>query len=125
MTTSPAVSRRPSPWDRDYRTRLLLTDILVILISVFGTQLISFGTEFGYDVGFNRPIDIAVNYTWISVVLSISWLLALQIYDSRDRRIVGSGYAEYRRIVDASIRLFGVVAIIAYLFQIFLARGYI
>jgi len=49
----------------------------------------------------------------------------LGIYSSRDYRVLGTGFAEYKRIVDASIRLFGIVAIAAFLLKIDLARGYI
>ncbi|WP_258061991.1 sugar transferase [Rathayibacter tritici] len=103
----------------------MITDIVAIVLSVFGTQLFWFDLNLNSDVGFQNPADIAVSYTWVSVALSVGWLLALQVFDTRDRRIVGTGYVEYRRVVDASIWLFGIVAIIAYLLQILLARGYI
>lgn len=126
MTKLSSKSERPTPWYSGYRQRLLLTDVVAVGIAVFGTQLLWFGTQLGQDVAFTGDRGLlALNYTVVSVILVIAWLVVLQIFDTRDRRIVGVGFPEYRRIVDSSIRLFGIVAIIAYLFQILLARGYI
>ncbi|WP_246535191.1 sugar transferase [Rathayibacter toxicus] len=125
VSMSEAAPKRRTSWEQEYRRRLFVTDIFAILVSVFGAQIVWFDLDLNSGVGFNNPVDIAINYTWVSCGLVIGWLLALQIFDTRDRRVVGTGYVEYRRIVDASIWLFGIVAIIAYLLQILLARGYI
>lgn len=125
MTAQGTTPKRRPPWEQDYRRRLLISDVVAIVVSVFGTQLYWFDLDLSSGVGFKNPADIAISYTWVSIVLSLGWLVALQVFDSRDRRIVGTGYVEYRRVVDSSIWLFGIVAIIAYLLQILLARGYI
>jgi exopolysaccharide biosynthesis polyprenyl glycosylphosphotransferase len=39
--------------------------------------------------------------------------------------VVGGGSAEYRNVANGTIRLFGIVAIVAYLFKVDVARGYI
>ncbi|KQQ21258.1 sugar transferase [Rathayibacter caricis DSM 15933] len=126
MTAQGITPKRGSSWEQEYRGRLLATDVLAILVSVFGTQLFWFDLDLGSGVvGFRTTDAFTINYTVVSVVLSIAWLLALQVFDTRDRRIIGTGYVEYRRIVDSTIWLFGIVAIVAYLLQIQLARGYI
>ncbi|KFF58387.1 polyprenyl glycosylphosphotransferase, partial [Cryobacterium sp. MLB-32] len=92
---------------------------------VFGVQIAWFGFTVS-DVQFRGNLtDVAVNYTTISVLLIVLWMGALGIYGSRNYRVVGTGSQEYRVIANATIRLFGLVALAAYLFQIDLARGYI
>ena len=53
------------------------------------------------------------------------WLIALALKDTRDHRVIGVGWDEYRRIIDVSVLLFGLIAIVAFLFQISLARGFL
>jgi exopolysaccharide biosynthesis polyprenyl glycosylphosphotransferase len=52
-------------------------------------------------------------------------MAVLGIYGTRSYRVLGTGPQEYRLILDATIRLFGVLAIVAFLFRIEFARGYI
>jgi len=66
-----------------------------------------------------------VSYTIFSVSLIAAWTLILGVYGSRGYRVLGTGTQEYKQTADATVRLFGLVAIIAFLFQIDIARGYI
>ena len=114
-----------SDWRDAYARRLRITDLLVLIWVVFGVQIAWFGFTVS-GVAFRGDMtDIAVNYTTISVMLIVVWMVTLGIYGSRGYRVVGTGSHEYRAIAGATIRLFGLVALVAYLFQIDLARGYI
>ena len=53
------------------------------------------------------------------------WLFALGLADSRSDRVIGHGATEYIRVADASLRVFGAVAIVAFLLKIEIARGYL
>lgn len=112
-------------WRERYATRLVVTDALVLAWVVFGVQIAWFGFT-SADVAFRGSLDmLAVSYSAISIILTVSWMLMLGIFGTRSYRVLGTGTQEYRLIVDASVRLFGILAIVAYLFQIDLARGYI
>lgn len=52
-------------------------------------------------------------------------MTVLELIDARSFRIIGHGLTEYIRIVDASLRLFGGIAIVAFLVRIDVARGYL
>jgi exopolysaccharide biosynthesis polyprenyl glycosylphosphotransferase len=124
-STPPDAARPPArDWRRVYARRLAVTDAIVLIWIVFGTQLFWFDfdqetTSVGFDM-----TRVVVNYTAISITLIIAWLVTLRIFGTREYRVVGSGNAEYRLIADASIRLFGIIAIIAFLVKLDLARGY-
>ncbi|MFB2599458.1 sugar transferase [Herbiconiux sp. P17] len=91
---------------------------------IFGVQIAWFGfTSANLAVG--ESGQLAINYTVISVVILAAWLVALSVYGTRGLRVVGTGSQEYRLIADATLRLFGLIAIVAFLFQVDLARGYI
>ncbi|MEA9999657.1 MULTISPECIES: sugar transferase [unclassified Cryobacterium] len=112
-------------WREAYAARLITTDLLVLVWVVFGVQIAWFGFD-ASDVQFRGSLtDTAISYTVISVVLIASWLVTLGIYGSRGYRVLGTGWQEYRLVAGSTIRLFGLVALVAYLFQIDLARGYI
>ena len=112
-------------WRRAYARRLVITDLLVLVWVVFGVQIAWFGVE-SSNVSFRGDLGtLAVNYTAISVLLIVSWMLVLGVFGSRGYRVLGTGAEEYKLIADASIRLFGIVAIIAFLGHIDFARGYI
>ena len=55
------------------------------------------------------------SYTLVSLVLVAAWMISLEFFATRDHKIIGSGSLEYKRITDATIRVFGLLAIIAFL----------
>jgi exopolysaccharide biosynthesis polyprenyl glycosylphosphotransferase len=112
-------------WRRAYARRLLITDFLVLVWVVFGVQIAWFGVD-SSNLSFRGHLGrLAVNYAVISVLLIVSWMIILGVFGSRGYRVLGTGAEEYKLILDASIRLFGIVAIIAFLGHIDFARGYI
>jgi exopolysaccharide biosynthesis polyprenyl glycosylphosphotransferase len=112
-------------WRDVYAARLVITDLLVLIWVVFGVQIAWFGVS-SADVRFGGNLtEIAVSYTAISVTIIAAWMLMLGIYGSRGYRVLGTGPQEYRQVADGTVRLFGLVAIVSFLFQIEFARGYI
>ncbi|WP_375385846.1 sugar transferase [uncultured Microbacterium sp.] len=128
-TGSLRVADRPATaeprWRRRYGTLLWITDLLALIWVVYGTQIIWFGTGNAQvamrdDSRFNE-----FSYWVFSAVLVVLWMWALSFADSRSHRVIGAGLAEYTRIVNASFRLFGLVAIAAFLLRVDLARGFL
>jgi len=112
-------------WREVYAARLVITDLLVLIWVVFGVQIAWFGVS-SADVRFGGNLtEIAISYTAISVTIIVAWMLMLGIYGSRGYRVLGTGPQEYRQVADGTVRLFGLVAIVSFLFQIEFARGYI
>ncbi|WP_241975229.1 MULTISPECIES: sugar transferase [unclassified Cryobacterium] len=112
-------------WRVSYAARLVASDLLVLIWVVFGVQIAWFGIA-ASDVQFRGSLaDTAISYSVISIVLIVTWMISLGIYGSRGYRVLGTGWQEYRLVAGSTVRLFGLVALIAYLFQIDLARGYI
>ncbi|GAA3896146.1 sugar transferase [Leifsonia kafniensis] len=116
------VLRRVS-WQRAYAMRLFLTDAVVIVVAVFGSHFFWFGFQ-AVDLAAREITGLRLGYTTVSVVLVIAWMIILDIFATRDHKVIGSGTLEYKRVADATIRLFGTFAIVAFLFKIELARGY-
>ena len=53
------------------------------------------------------------------------WLGALAIYRSRSPRLLGNGVEETRRVLTATLSVFGVLAVFSMLFRLDIARGYL
>ena len=123
MTQTSRQATAAVPWAKNYARRLVITDVLVLVWVVFGVQIAWFGFDSAAVSG--SVADLAIGYTAVSLAIIVAWLVVLAVFDTRDHRYVGTGSGEYRRIVDASIRLFAFVAIVAYVFKIDLARGYV
>lgn len=120
-----SVSVDSQRWREVLAKRLLLTDFLVLCWVIFGVQIAWFGLD-SDDVALrDRFGDVGISYTIVSVLILVAWMAVLAIYGTRGFRSIGTGTQEYRLIADASVRLFGIVAIVAYLLKIDLARGYI
>ncbi|TFC82988.1 sugar transferase [Cryobacterium cheniae] len=125
VTVAPAVQNSSRDWRIIYAARLAITDLLVLIWVVFGVQILWFGLDTA-DLDFRgNASDLSISYTLVSLVIIVSWMTLLGVYGSRGYRVLGTGPDEYKLIANASIRLFGLVAIIAYLFHIDVARGYI
>lgn len=124
--TAIAASRRvdTATWSQDFARRLLVSDLFVLIWVVFGVQIAWLGFD-RTNLSVANASSLAVSYWVVSGVLIVGWMATLAIFDTRDYRVVGGGSTEYRNVASATIRLFGAVAIIAYLFKIDVARGYI
>lgn len=112
-------------WRRAYSRILLISDFFVLVWAVYGTQLLWFG--FGnVEVAIRADSRITEFSYWLfSGGLVMAWMWVLALVDSRSYRTVGTGNTEYVRVVDASLRLFGAIAIIAFLTRVDVARGYL
>ena len=107
------------------RLRLTITDIGSILVAISASQLLWFGVNNARLASQSKSIDLGVNYTVFSLVLAFAWIVALAIYSTRDRRILGIGSLEYKRLFDASWGVFALLAILSLLLKFDPARGYL
>ena len=113
-------------WQHAYAKRLLITDLIVIVVSVYGSQFIRFGTSGeGLLIPGAESASFVLSYSLVSAILALSWFVSLALFATRDRTIIGAGTAEYKRIADATIRVFAVLAIVAFLLQSEVGRGYV
>ncbi|TDL46275.1 sugar transferase [Microbacterium oleivorans] len=120
--------RRDEPvgnWRRTYARRLWFSDLLVLIWVVYGTQIAWFGlgaADLAIQTG---RVDGEVSYWGFSAALILVWMLTLSLADTRDHRVIGAGSAEYARLTRSSVTLFGIIAIVAFLTQIEVARGFL
>ena len=106
--------------------RVAITDLLAIILAVWGAQLIRFGAtgaEASLPTGGSNFLDM--QYTAFSVLMIGTWLVMLRLHGAYDCRLLGHGVEEYKAVANASFRLFAMVAIISYVLHLNVARGYV
>ena len=113
------MSKR-SDWRRTLPRCILAGDVAVIALTMLSAHSIRFGTN---DPRLANAADIP--YWLVGVIIGVLWLLVLWVWRAWEIRVVGSGVLEYRRVVNATLALFGGVAIVSYVFGVELARGYV
>ncbi|WES62853.1 sugar transferase [Microbacter sp. GSS18] len=125
-TTSPIpVVPALDGWRERYARRIWISDLLVLVWVVYGTQIAWFGLG-NAEVSMREDHRLSdISYWLFSAGLIITWMWVLSLSDSRSARIMGAGSTEYIRIVDSSVRLFGLIAIAAFLFRVDVARGFL
>ncbi len=107
-------------WWKDYKRRLRITDSLAVVTVV----LIAYLGRFGVDGPDSRLRNPETSYAWLSAFILVAWLVSLDIYHTRDSRIFGVGATEYKRLIQATFKLFGALAIVMVIFRVDVVRGY-
>lgn len=115
-----AGRRAKHTWSDRYRTRILICDIAVVVLTTVAAHFSLFVLD-RVDPD-NAPSVIA--YTVVSSLVGLTWLLALSAVRSRDPRVVGISVDEYRRIVSATFGVFGAIAIASVIVHGSIARSY-
>jgi exopolysaccharide biosynthesis polyprenyl glycosylphosphotransferase len=125
IRTAPVVAKREIEWSRAYANRLFITDAAVIIVAVIGAQILRFGFEPSTVAWGEFANGFDLSYSMVSLAIIVAWLVVLQLFGTSSSRVIGTGTLEYKRVIDATIRLFGILAIVAFLLRIDLARSYI
>ena len=118
----PALSR----WLTILARRLVLLDAFLVSAAVAGALWVRFGDE-----ATTQPVigledqPLSWSYLLMGIVLGAGWASSLGLSRVYDRKVLGIGVEEYKRLANSSLRFWGVVAIICFLAQIELARGFL
>lgn len=110
-------------WTRTLERQLAVFDALAIVIAIVIAHLIRFGAD--TDVPVSLRASVELNYTVLGTVIGCLWWLALHLWASRDVKVLGTGVEEYKRVIVASLAVFGTIALVSYAFQAETARGYV
>lgn len=118
--TQMRLNSSSSDWRRRYTTRLRFIDFGIVTWAVAG----AFGIRFGFS-GTEDNYVRGIDYVLLSVALVCGWWTMLELWGTRDARVLGSGTEEYKRVLAGSVWLFGLVAVVSYALRIDTARGFV
>jgi exopolysaccharide biosynthesis polyprenyl glycosylphosphotransferase len=114
------TSQQRAYWRRKYVNRLRLVDACVVLWAVTGAFVVRFGLD---DLTQGQVID--AEYKLLSIAIALSWWLMLELWGTRESKVLGAGSEEYKRVFAASAWIFGAVAVVSYALRIDTARGFV
>lgn len=112
--------KQESTWRAKYAYRLRIADTLAVIWALAGAYVVRFGVA---DSDNGEPYGL--EYAALSVLLAVAWCLMLEVWGSREAKILGSGSEEYKRVLASSAWLFGFVAVVSYALKIDTARGFV
>lgn len=106
-------------WRDRYAVLTRITDALVVAGAVSVAQYVRFGSA-SVDLGIPES-----RHYFYSAALIVLWLAALEIFQTRHGRVLGSGVAEYRRVIAATFWIFGFIAIASLVLKLGPSRIYL
>ena len=109
-------------WKARYLWWLSVSDAVVVSAVVFLAQIVRFDGEV---TGASLVRYSSVDYSMVSAGVVATWLVALAICRTRSPRLLGNGVEETRRVLTATLSVFGVLAVFSMLFRLDIARGYL
>ncbi len=110
------VQKRNSFWLDRYAAGLVVVDLLALT----AVGLLSVVWRFGGDATVR-----GLSYFPVTGALVVAWMLVLVMSRCYETRFIGSGPEEFRRVANASIRVTAAVALVAFAFQLPLARSFL
>ncbi|MDT4950264.1 MAG: hypothetical protein QOJ37_2859 [Pseudonocardiales bacterium] len=103
-------------WSRRYVGTLVLEDALCAIAAI----------AIGLAVRLGIPSDAQIgHYFAVSLVITLAWLVSLQIAGAYELRKVATGAAECQRVLRAALNLAGASAIVAYFSHMTVGRTFI
>jgi len=120
-----AVHAQAAAKARSRKRSFLFWTLLVDVVVVTTAVLLGYQARFYFGPLYEgEPLD-SVPYVPIGIGVVVLWILALWQSRCYDEKLVGYGGEEYRRVLSGSLKIAGAVAILAYLVNIPVARGFL
>lgn len=93
-------------WAQFLARTVRCTDSALVLVSVFSGYMIGFDAGQPLEAGRDNALGAV-----FGAVLVVLWVGALDVYRTRDPKIMGVGAGEYKQVAVASCRVFGLLAV--------------
>jgi exopolysaccharide biosynthesis polyprenyl glycosylphosphotransferase len=107
------VAGKPHAWMRIYVRQVVIADLSAAVVAAVAAVGVRFGAS---------PND---RYVALSLALPLLWMVAVSIFGGYERRFLGSGPDEFRRVLNAGLSLTGALALVSYAVNNELSRVYL
>ncbi|GLY14630.1 sugar transferase [Kineosporia rhizophila] len=104
---------------RRYRRRAVTGDLLAATIACLAAVLVRFGP---LEPALSAPF---LTYFSLTLALPPAWVAVVALQGGYERRFLGSGAEEFRRLVTAGLVMLGSIAVLAYALRSEVARGFV
>lgn len=117
IEVAPRAAQRRPRWQRLYAIAVIAADAVAMLVAIGIGHAANLGNHGSYVVG--MPLGS------VAVVTTALWVLALALSGGYESTILGSGFDEYKRVVNAIVRITAVGAFAIYITNAGVARGFV
>ncbi|MDT3443491.1 MULTISPECIES: sugar transferase [unclassified Pseudofrankia] len=108
-------------WERDYARAAMFADLAACLA---GTGL-AYLIRFGGIIDFSQTPQSSRPYLFFTLGLPLVWIAAVALNRGYEHRFLGGGSEEFRRVLNAAVRLTALVAVASYATKAEFARSYL
>jgi len=111
------VSRRRTAlqWQRRLRRKLVLLDAFAGVVASLATVFVRYGDE--------RVRLSGVDYRLLALLSAVVWVFVVATGGGYDRRVIGLGTEEFRRVTNSGVRLLALLVLAGFLAKLDLSRG--
>jgi exopolysaccharide biosynthesis polyprenyl glycosylphosphotransferase len=101
-----------------------LTYFAADVVAVSVASIVAHLLRFGLSTGASLP-GADIPYVLIAAVSVPTWLGVLALAGAYDRRVLGVGTEEYRRVLNGGVHFLAMVALLHFVFRLVFARGWV
>jgi FlaA1/EpsC-like NDP-sugar epimerase len=116
--------KRLSRWHRPYTMILIVLDLISVLLASYLAETYLEKAKAGFDhrsLGFLHNAQLFDFFAYL--VLPLGWLILLWANGTYDRRYLGLGSEEFKRVVRTSVTVVACVSLLAFATKTQLSRG--
>lgn len=107
-------------WARSYRSKLRLTDTVIIASAALAALV----AQFNFGSAPELVLGLGPRRWAICGIIVVVWLTAMGTFHTRDHLIVGTGTIEYKRVITACTMSFGLLAMSFLVLEVDFPRRY-
>lgn len=107
------VPSRQAAWLRAYVRQVVIADFSAAVVAAVAATEARFGTHPN------------TRYVMLSLTLPLLWVIAVRVFGGYERRFMGAGSDEFRRVLNAGLSLTAALALISYAVNNELSRIYL
>jgi exopolysaccharide biosynthesis polyprenyl glycosylphosphotransferase len=107
------VTSKSAAWQRSYVRQAVAVDLAVAILAAVGAVELRFGDHAGAE------------YLVLSLLLPALWMTVLLVLGGYEKRFIGSGSDEFRKVLNAGVTLTAGLALISYAVHDELSRAYL
>ena len=111
---------------RAYAAAVGLLDFIVLTFTTLTTYVVTYQTFRLLDpIEASGTLRVEVDPQAVGLTMLGTWLIALAVFKTRDTKVIGSDFLEYRRIVNASLSVLGLLAFNSLFFKVDVSRVFV
>jgi len=108
-------------WERKYTRLMVCADLAAGALAAALAYLLRFGGLFDFSL---MPMTVTP-YLVVTAVFPLAWLATMSLNRAYEDRFLGGGSEEFRRVLNAAVRLTALVAVGSYATKAEVARAYL